>query len=316
VGPFFDPDKPGVLRKQWRVPFLVFAVLLGLPWAGYEYYVNTFPRTVVTGCVHVALMLLTVPWGVAGLIAYERRSKRVQAANPAIIEAGRRSKRIGLIGIVLLLCGAGAGYLGSEYYGSTISERGVIALFAGIFFVPGFLLIFYSQSIDHTLAFLPAYLNGRELEERVKKKTSLGNFARNFLLFAAAMGLLLAVLWYFPGIMEYDSRVITGAILIPVVLWIIWNVRRDRIDRVAHVSAQVLQSSSNPVTAPPVEPIGKLNIVQYALLAAGFIWVFAASDFIPGSASAPLRYVPLGGLVVCFVLAGAMRIYGSLRGGR
>ena len=310
MGRFFDPDKPGLLRKEWHKPLWAFLILLGISWAAYFAYVNQYQRTVISSCCHIVLMLLTAPFVVAGIVAAGQRNDCIRGDCVAADEAERRSRRIGWTGGALVFVGIGVGYVANEYLGRTLEGRGEMALLASPFFVPGLLLIFYAKSIDHALAFLPAGLDTQALEEWVQEKTSVGNFVRKVLLFAAAMAVLIALLWYFPEIMETNQTVMTGTIVVASLLWVFWKVRRDR-ERVSLVPARKRRQPEYTF-----EPVDTLTKLQYGLFAAGVVWAAGASDFIPRSAPPQLGYLPLSGLVLCAAAALLLRFYGMFGKGR
>lgn len=304
---FFDPEKPGQVRKVWRKPLLGFLALLGLSWAGYFAYANAYPRTIVTACVHIVLMLLSAPFVVGGVVVLEMHNAHLLAGSAAVEGAEQRSRRIGWTGILLVLAAAGVLFVATSFFTDTVDGRGKALMIAGTFGLPGFLMLFYAKSIDHALAFPPSGLERQELESWIAERLSVARFARNVVIFIAAMGAVCALFWYHPEIMEGDQTMVEAIIIAACVLWVLWKVRRDR-ERKALVPA-----GRRPKREFVLEPLDAVVKWQYGLFAAGVIWAWGASEFIPRGTLPPLGYVPLAGMVICIAGALAIRLYSHIR---
>lgn len=298
MGHFFDPEKPGQLRKEWHKAAWAFAALLLGGWAIYFSVADARPATLFVGCYHILLMLLTAPLVVVGVLKWEQRNNRILAGSTAVAEAERRSRWSGRTGTMLLLVGAGVGYLANSYFGNeTMDERGKTMLLAGLFLVPGVLAIFYARAIDDALSVVPAGLDKNAIEQWIEQKTSLAHFLRGVLIFLAFIAAIGGVLWYFPSIMDGDQTVVTGVIIVMTLLWVFWKVRHDRQSR---SSFPVRRAKPEEVVLGPIDAVKKW---QYGLLAAGVVWVFGAFDFIPRDAPAPLDVLPVFGLLAFAISA-------------
>jgi hypothetical protein len=292
VGRFFDLEKPGQLRKEWHKPAWAFTALLLVGWAVYFSVAGARPATLTVGCFHILLMLLTAPLVVVGILKWEQRNSRILQGSTAAADAERRSRWSGRTGTMLLLVGAGVGYLANSYFGNeTMDERGKTMLLAGLFLVPGVLAMFYARTIDDTLSAVPASLDENAIEQWIEEKTSLAHFLRGVLIFLAFIGAIGGALWCFPEVMDADQPVVTGVIIVGALLWVFWKVRHDRQSR---SSFPVSRAKLEEVVLGPIDAVRKW---QYGLLAAGVVWAFGAFDFIPRNAPPPLDVLPVIGLL-------------------